>query len=153
MLNVHIAITSTSVDKTQQLGKAIGEHCRGGEVIELVSDLGGGKTTFVHGLAKGIGSADHVASPTFTISRLYKGKTVELHHFDFYRLQDPGLMEYELHDLLEDDDAVAVVEWGDVVKHVLPKKRLTIRFIHSSETTRRLEFEYPETLAYLVEGL
>jgi tRNA threonylcarbamoyladenosine biosynthesis protein TsaE len=150
---VQTTTTSTSVSQTQHVGESIGKQCRGGEVIELASDLGGGKTTFVHGLAKGIGSTDHVASPTFTISRLYKGQKLELHHFDFYRLQDPGLMEYELHDVLGDHSAVVVIEWSNVIKHVLPKERLTIRLIPTGETTRQFEMEYPESLNYLVEDL
>ncbi len=57
--------------QTEAVGEKIGANLRGGETIELVSDVGGGKTTFVHGLARGFGSTDIVASPTFTISRQY----------------------------------------------------------------------------------
>lgn len=146
-------VTSTSAQDTSRLGERLGKHCKGGEVIELISDLGGGKTTLVQGLAKGMGSTDHVASPTFTISRVYKGEGLELHHFDFYRLQDAGLMEYELHDVLEDPTTIVVVEWGDVVTHVLPKERVTIRLSHTQEEKRELEIIYPKSLAYLVEDL
>jgi tRNA threonylcarbamoyladenosine biosynthesis protein TsaE len=144
-------ITSTSDQETRRLGERLGRHCKGGEVIELISDLGGGKTTLVQGLAKGMGSPDHVASPTFTISRVYKGRGLEMHHFDFYRLQDAGLMEYELHDVLNDPTTVVVVEWGDVVAHVLPKERVTIRLSHMGEEKRGLEITCPKSLTYLME--
>ena len=153
MLDMNVHVTSTSVRKTKQLGEHLGKRCKGGEVIELISDLGGGKTTLVQGFAKGIGSTDHVASPTFTISRLYKGNGLEIHHFDFYRLQDAGLMEFELQDILGDPNSVVIIEWGDVVAHILPKERLTIRLTRVGEEDRDLEITCPKSLTYLVENL
>ncbi len=148
-----IRFSSTSIAETQRIAEAVGWQLKGGEVIELVSDLGGGKTAFVHGLAKGLGSEDRVASPTFTISRLYRGKGLELHHFDFYRLQDAGLMEHELHDVVGDPEAVVVVEWGGVVAHVLPAARLTIHLTRTGDESREVVFGCPDSLAYLLEGL
>jgi tRNA threonylcarbamoyladenosine biosynthesis protein TsaE len=150
---MRIEVDTKSPEDTKQLASRIGRRLKGGETIELVSDLGGGKTTFVHGLAKGIGSPDHVASPTFTISKVYKARTLELHHFDFYRLQDAGLMEHELHDVVDEPDIIVVVEWGDVARHVLPQERLTIRLTRTGDESRRLELEYPESLIYLTEDL
>ncbi|MBX4191001.1 tRNA (adenosine(37)-N6)-threonylcarbamoyltransferase complex ATPase subunit type 1 TsaE, partial [Candidatus Saccharibacteria bacterium] len=80
---------STSSAETESIGSLIGASLKGGEVIELRSDLGGGKTTFVRGLAAGAGSKANVTSPTFTLSRLYPAKNFSIHHFDFYRLNDP----------------------------------------------------------------
>jgi tRNA threonylcarbamoyladenosine biosynthesis protein TsaE len=139
--------------ETESLAEKIGRKLKGGEVIELISDLGGGKTTFVRGLARGIGSKDHVASPTFTISRLYKSKKLELHHFDFYRLDDAGIMEYEIHDEIGNPQSAVVIEWGDVVRHVLPDIRLTIHITSTGDETREFKITYPVALAYLVEGL
>jgi tRNA threonylcarbamoyladenosine biosynthesis protein TsaE len=107
----------------------------------------------VRGLAKGISSVDRVASPTFTISKVYHSDNLEIHHFDFYRLQDAGLLEHELADFINDPKIVLVIEWGDVVQHVLPSQRLTIRIIPSGDEQRKLEFTYPESLKYMVEGL
>jgi len=146
-------INTDKPEQTEQLAEKIGHALRGGEVVELVSDLGGGKTTFTRGLARGIGSADRVASPTFVISKIYKGKSLELHHFDFYRLADAGLMEYELHDVLGDSGIVVVVEWGDVLAHVLPDDRLTIHLKRTGDDSRELVLSCPETLHYLVENL
>lgn len=122
-------------------------------MIELISDLGGGKTTWVRGLAAGFGSQDHVASPTFTVSKVYKSGSKELHHFDFYRLADAGIMAHELHDLLGDPDIVTVVEWGEAVQHVLPKDRVTVTITRSGDDDRKLIFEYPENRGYLLEGV
>src|SRR5579885_1224191 len=90
---------STSRQETEELGHKVGQALKGGETIELLSDLGGGKTTFVRGLVHGLHSNDHVASPTFTISREYSGRRLKLFHYDFYRLQ--GTAGYMTHDVTE----------------------------------------------------
>ena len=149
---VNQTITTHSAEETEILAHEIGVRLRGGEVIELVSDLGGGKTTFTRGLAKGAGSKSLVSSPTFTISNVYSAKNLEIHHFDFYRLIEAGLMEHELEDVLDDPKNVVVIEWSDVVKHVLPDNRLSITFITTSESDRQIKLCYPKSLAYLLEA-
>lgn len=143
-------ITTDNPESTIRFAQTIGQGLKGGEVIELVSDLGGGKTTFVRGLASGAGCSDHVSSPTFTISNIYEGQKNTIHHFDFYRLHEVGLIEHELHDVMNDQHAVLVVEWSDVVQHVLPKNRLTIHISATAEETRQFELTYPHELEYLV---
>lgn len=145
--------TSTSSEATEQLAEKLGKALRGGEVIELVSDLGGGKTTFVRGLARGMGSTDRVASPTFTISRVYETEDKEMHHFDFYRLGEAGLIGGELADVLHDPSIVVVVEWAGIVQDVLPKKRLTITIEKTPTDDRTLTFRAPESLDYLIGAL
>lgn len=131
----------------------LGKQLRGGEVIELVSDLGGGKTVFVKGLARGIGSVDKVASPTFTLSREYHSKDLTLYHYDFYRLQEAGVMQHELQEALEDPGGVIAIEWADVVSGVLPHEKITIAIKTTGETTRELLLSYPDKLAYLIKEL
>lgn len=132
-----------------RLGKAL----RGGEVIELVSDLGGGKTTFVRGLARGAGSKDKVGSPTFTISKVYNAPHFDIHHFDFYRLPDPGLVANELAEVLGDEHIVTVIEWADVVSHVLPNNRIHIEIKQTPDGARELKFHASQTLTYLLEAV
>lgn len=138
------------MESTEAIAAIIGKQLKGGEVVELVSDLGGGKTAFVRGLARGMGSSDHVASPTFTISREYHTDKLTLYHFDFYRLHEPGIMTAELAEIIDDPKAVVAVEWSDIVQHVLPEKRVTVRIVSTGDTARRLEFNYPPELAYLI---
>src|ERR1700694_4100448 len=104
-----IIINTNSVIETQTLAEAIGQVLRGGEVIELIRDLGGGKTTFTKGLARGLSITDTVQSPTFTICRTYVARdNLELHHFDFYRLQEPGIMSAELNESLQQTGVIVV---------------------------------------------
>jgi tRNA threonylcarbamoyladenosine biosynthesis protein TsaE len=127
----------------------IGRKLHGGEVIELVSDLGGGKTAFVRGLAEGMGSTDTVRSPSFTLGNQYAANKLTLHHFDFYRLDKPGIMERELAEILEDTNAVVVIEWGGITEAVLPRDRLTVQIKPTGETSRQFSFSCPNSLSYL----
>ena len=146
-------IDSTSSEQTEQLAEKLGAKLHGGEVIELVSDLGGGKTTFTRGLVRGTGSTDQVASPTFMLSREYAAPEFTIAHFDFYRLGEAGIVADELAEVIGDPKYVSVVEWGEIVHDVLPENRLTIHIAQTGEDTRQLLFEYPLALAYLVENL
>jgi tRNA threonylcarbamoyladenosine biosynthesis protein TsaE len=144
-------MTVHSVAETEKIAAEFGHMFRGGEVIELVSDVGGGKTTFVRGLASGMGSSDRVASPTFTISREYKAGDLTMYHFDFYRLQDPGIIANELAEVIGDPHAVIVIEWAEIVANVLPTIKLRIQIESIGETERRYTYTYPTELGYLFD--
>ena len=146
-------ISSTSSDNTEEIAEKIGARLKGGEVIELVSDLGGGKTVFAKGLAKGAGSNEIVSSPTFTLSKVYRTPSFVINHFDFYRLHDAGIMSEELKESIDNEEAVTVIEWADVAKNVLPKEHLTININNLGENKRDLIFNYTSNLSYLLEGL
>lgn len=138
------------------LGKQLGAKLPGGQVIELVADLGGGKTTFTQGLAQGLGSLDQVSSPTFTINKIYSASGGrQIHHFDFYRLSEPGIIADQLQESLADPKVITVVEWSDVVKDVLPPNRLTIKFeLTSGDPDERLiTINYPESLQPIIKSL
>jgi tRNA threonylcarbamoyladenosine biosynthesis protein TsaE len=122
-------------------------------VLVLTSDLGGGKTAFTRGLAAGMGSGDHVASPTFTISRQYSSDKLTMYHFDFYRLQEPGVIQAELEEFLDDPEAVVVTEWGAIVDEVLPADKVVVEIKWTGETNRDFTFTYPESMAYLFEEM
>lgn len=146
-------IESTSLDKTLEIAALVGQKLKGGEVIDLVSDLGGGKTVFVKGVAKGMGVKDVVGSPSFTLGSEYRAGDLVLHHYDFYRLGEPGLMTHTLNDVLGKPEAVIAVEWADLVDTVLPQDRLTIHIRAIDENSRHFRFTYPESLVYLVPAI
>ncbi len=144
---------STSSEQTELLGEKLGVALRGGEVIELVSDLGGGKTTLVRGLARGAKSTDKVASPSFTISKLYAAPKFEIQHFDFYRLAEPGIVADELAEVLNDPAVVVVIEWANSVHHILPEARLTVTIAQTAAGDRELTFLASPSLDYLVQAV
>jgi tRNA threonylcarbamoyladenosine biosynthesis protein TsaE len=97
----------------RELSARIGRACRGGDVLVLTGDLGAGKTTFTQGLARGMGIAEAVTSPTFVIARVHvnPGSGPDLVHVDAYRLG--SVVEMDDLDLDADlDRSVVVVEWG-----------------------------------------
>jgi tRNA threonylcarbamoyladenosine biosynthesis protein TsaE len=146
-------ISSKNLNDTLHLGEVVGRKLSGGEAIELIGDLGTGKTSFVRGLAKGLGSKDQVASPSFTISRIYQTPRLELHHYDLYRLQDPGVVEYELAESLSNPKAVTVIEWAGSAEGVLPKDRLSVNISISGEDSRELEFTAGAKHQHLIKDL
>ena len=143
-------IESTSLEKTLEIAALIGQKLKGGEVMDLVSDLGGGKTVFVKGVAKGMGIKGIVGSPSFTLSNEYKAGDLTLHHFDFYRLGEAGLMTNTLSDVLGHPEAVVAIEWANLVDTVLPQERLTIHIRSIGDDSRHIRITYPEHLIYLI---
>ena len=126
--------------RMKQLGEAIGQLLSGGEVLELVGDIGAGKTTLTKGIARALGINEPVQSPTFTISRVYDSpKGLRLVHYDFYRLGEAGIMGDEIREAM-DDDSVVVVEWAGAVDDDLPKDRLVVKITTISEEERLVEF-------------
>jgi tRNA threonylcarbamoyladenosine biosynthesis protein TsaE len=144
---------STSSEATEHIAEKVGRMLKGGEVIELISDLGGGKTTFVRGLVRGAGSSDRVASPTFTISKVYDAPTFHIYHFDFYRLHEAGIVADEIAEVIHDPAIVTVVEWADAVRHVLPEDRLTVHVKQAPDGSRDLTFAASPSLVYITKAL
>lgn len=109
-------------------GKALAKTVKIPAVIELVGDVGAGKTTITKGLAQGLGIDEEITSPTFTLSKRYAfhhaGKDCFLVHYDFYRLNDPGIMSEDLLENIHDPNTLTVIEWGDSVSDLLPEDHL-----------------------------
>ncbi len=148
-------LVTKNLAETIEIGREIGSKLKGGEVIELISDLGGGKTTLTKGIAEGAGSEDMVASPSFTISYLYSAPKFNIHHFDFYRLEDSGVVGLSLAEAISEKNDVIVIEWGDIVADILPESRITIKLSSDAEdeNKRIIEVNLPDQLNYLLEDL
>lgn len=130
----------TSDEDMKNFGAACGALLRGGEVLELIGDVGAGKTTFTKGLAHGLEIEEAIQSPTFTINRTYAAPGgLTLSHYDFYRLNEAGIMRDELQEVLDDPKTVTVIEWSEIVAGVLPDDRVVLRFSSPGETTRTIE--------------
>ncbi|HXW35660.1 MAG TPA: tRNA (adenosine(37)-N6)-threonylcarbamoyltransferase complex ATPase subunit type 1 TsaE [Acidimicrobiales bacterium] len=125
-----LTLRTTSPDQTRAVGEAIANLSRPGDVIVLVGDVGTGKTTLAQGFARGLGVETIVTSPTFTLVHPYDvtgaGETRTLLHADLYRLDRlRDVVDLGLDELVE-DDAVALVEWGDAAPDVLGPDRLHV---------------------------
>ena len=122
------------------------------KVIELIGDVGVGKTTFTRGLAEGLGAKEPVTSPSFTISKSYALKNGgRLIHYDFYRLPDPGIMLEDLTENLTNPKNVIVIEWGESIQNILPNDRYIIKIEYNETGDRNLFFEESKTWASALE--
>ena len=107
--------------------------------IELVGDVGAGKTTFTKGLARGLEITEEITSPTFTISKVYENsRGQKLVHYDFYRLENPGIMVEDLFENLQDSQTVTVIEWADTVSEILPANHLRLEILINDDGSRTL---------------
>jgi tRNA threonylcarbamoyladenosine biosynthesis protein TsaE len=123
-----ISLTSRSVEETRAAAASLAPLLRAGDVILLDGDLGAGKTTFTQGLAQALGVTDPVTSPTFTLVHTFRTSAgFDLVHVDVYRLEtESEIVDLALPELV-DDNAVAVVEWGQRAASSLPPPSLEIQ--------------------------
>lgn len=139
-------LKTASPQQTMDLAQYLGEIAPPGTVLVLEGPLGAGKTSFVQGLARGLGITGVVNSPTFTIVKEYAGR-LPLYHFDLYRLElaeelwELGLDEYFA------SGGVCALEWGDRAGALLPPEHLRIRIEYLGDTQRSLSF-YPLGLCH-----
>ena len=132
-------IVSNSPDDTLRLGEKWGREAKPGWVIGLTGDLGAGKTQLVKGIARGLGIASRIQSPTFTLIHEYRDGRLPLYHIDLYRLDTPqqvfaaGLEEY-----FRQSDGVTIVEWAE--RYPLKEYRRA-RIETSGESQRRITYE------------
>jgi len=142
-------IFSGKPEETEEFGYQIGMQLKGQEAIELIGDVGTGKTTFVRGLARGVGSSDRVSSPTFTVSKVYSSDNITLYHYDFYRLDDLEIIKQELAEVLQNKINSVVMEWASAIQPILPKEHITISIENGPDDTRYFSYFLPEKFKYI----
>jgi tRNA threonylcarbamoyladenosine biosynthesis protein TsaE len=127
-----LLVTSKSAEETRILGAALAPVLLPGDVISLNGDLGAGKTVFVQGVAAALGVEQRVTSPSFTLVHEYEGR-YPIVHLDIYRLSSfQEVLDLGFEELL-DPNAVLIVEWGEAVAPLLPRKYLEIGLRSSDE--------------------
>jgi tRNA threonylcarbamoyladenosine biosynthesis protein TsaE len=118
-------LRAATADDTRAVGEALAHVLMPRDAVLLTGELGAGKTTFVQGVAKGLGVEDRVVSPTFTLIKEYSGR-LDVAHVDVYRLDRvQDVVDLGLDELGQGED-VLLVEWGDVIEELLPDERLQV---------------------------
>ena len=137
---------TNSPEETERVGAALGKILYPGAVLAYRCDLGAGKTAFTRGLARGLGYAEPVTSPTYTIVNEYLGGRLPLFHFDMYRLaSSDDLWDIGWEDYL-DRNGVCAVEWSENVQEAL-EDAMTVRIDKLGDDTRRITLEGGDFLA------
>ncbi len=132
---------SHSADETRVLGSKLAALLVPGDLLCLYGELGAGKTTFIQGLASGLGVSDPVTSPSFTLIHEHRGKVL-FYHIDLYRLEPQELAEAGIEEALR-LDAVVAVEWAERLPRGLRSGALDIQiaFAEDGAESRRLSFQ------------
>ena len=139
---------TNSPEETERVGAALGKILNPGTVLAYRGDLGAGKTAFTRGLARGLGYAEPVTSPTYTIVNEYLGGRLPLFHFDMYRLaSSDDLWDIGWEDYL-DRGGVCAVEWSENVDDAM-ENAILVTIHKTGENSRRIEIEGGEDLADL----
>ncbi len=157
---------TNSALETQKTGAEFAKQLRGGDVVLLYGELGAGKTTFTQGVAYGLGIERRIISPTFIIVRKYEVPSVilgnvvtpesgsridsgqarmtvkTLYHIDLYRTQtDDDLKGLGLQEILEEKDAIVVIEWPEKLGSLFPKKAWEVKFVDDQHDERDVTIE------------
>ena len=133
--------------ETQEFGRTFATSLKGGEILALRGELGSGKTTFVQGLAIGLGIKDRVISPSFILMRKYTPKNIKhsvkinLYHIDLYRLDEISSDEINnlgINDLWRDKENIVIIEWAEKISKIKPKSAIWIVVEVVNDTKRKI---------------
>ncbi|OGH06419.1 MAG: tRNA (adenosine(37)-N6)-threonylcarbamoyltransferase complex ATPase subunit type 1 TsaE [Candidatus Levybacteria bacterium RBG_16_35_11] len=134
----NVVYTNSSAE-TIKLGEEFSKKIKNGGIILLYGELGAGKTTFVQGLARGLGIKRRIISPTFIIIRTYKDE--KFYHIDLYRVEKETDMEtLGIKEILKDSKNVIAIEWPEKIEKLIPKNRAIINFQYLDENKRRITY-------------
>lgn len=138
-------INTQSLRETQEFARDFAKNLKGGDILCLYGNLGSGKTSFVQGLAKGLGITKRIISPTFIIARRYEMGDLNFYHIDLYRTETvQDLYSIGIDEILEDDNNIVAIEWAEKLFDLMPKKRIDLKFKYVDENTRKITIENHE---------
>ena len=144
---------SHSEEQTQRLGARLAAVLPAHAIVALSGPLGAGKTHFARGLGLGWGATQPLRSPTFTLVQEHHRAADDhtLYHIDLYRVERAGdLHTLGLDEILEDETAIAIIEWAERADGLIPDDAIAIKFAITNENKRRLTFSTQDTATWQV---
>jgi tRNA threonylcarbamoyladenosine biosynthesis protein TsaE len=141
-------------NQTKKLGEIVAKKVlkikrkRRAQVLGLEGDLGGGKTTFLKGFAKGLGIKEKILSPTFIIMRKFKiranscsnsCKFVNFYHIDCYRIEkSKEILDLGFKEIIQNPKNIVAIEWADRVRQILPEDTIVLKFHFANKNKRKI---------------
>lgn len=147
------AFISKSPEETINYAIKIASGLKGGEILALHGNLGGGKTTFTKGLAEGLKVSDTITSPTFVLLKCYQARLparqgkienniIELVHVDAYRSESiDDIKSVGIEDYLDREDVILVIEWAEKIQEILPENVINIYFKDLGGSEREIDID------------
>jgi len=153
-----LTLTSNSPDQTQKIAEKLAQLLKGGAVLCFYGNLGSGKTTFIQGLAKGLGIKENITSPTFVLLKQYRIKKTKkqknkktcrsalhapknFYHLDCYRLSSVNeALDLGIEEIWDDPSNIIAIEWAEKINDILPKERIDICLEHARDNKRKITF-------------
>lgn len=131
-------LISNSEENTKLIGREFAATLKKGDVVVLTGDLGSGKTKFTEGVLTYFGLENEISSPTFTIVNEYVNKDINIYHFDVYRLEDEDEF-YAIGGEEYFEKGICLIEWGEMIKAVLPRNYIHITFSRNIDDENKRE--------------
>ena len=139
-----LRIVTKSAQETKKVGEFLAREIIKGKkalIIGCQGELGSGKTTFIQGMAKGLGIRERITSPTFVIMKKFKLGPVShlkcFYHIDCYRVQSKDLLDLGFKEIISQQNIV-VIEWAEKIKKILPKDTFWIKFEYLDKDKRKI---------------
>ncbi len=130
-----------NLNQLDELAKKIANNLNDNFCLELIGDIGTGKTTLTKLILKNLDFEGKVTSPSFAINNRYNLENSTVSHFDFYRLNKTGLDNQQLVEDLEDENTGVIIEWASTIKNTLPKDRLIIEIYYQPDESRLIKIK------------
>lgn len=144
-------ILTKNATQTKKLGEILAKEVlktkfKRAVLLALFGDLGGGKTTFLKGFAKGLGIREKILSPTFVLVKRFEIKDSNFknfYHIDCYRIKKPTeILKLGFKEIVSDPKNIVAVEWAERVKKIFPKNYLKIEFNFLNKNSRKIRFNF-----------
>ena len=134
-------LKSKSAEETRSIGARLARQLQSGDVVLLDGGLGAGKSELARGIIRELGFPGPVTSPTFTLMNLYETSKGPLHHFDWYRIEDPEELVLAGLDEFIGGDSITQIEWSERARDLVPETHLLLTIRVAGEHERELDFQ------------
>lgn len=151
---MELEIQSHSALQTKKIGRILAEELsrentqKRAQILALQGDLGGGKTTFLQGFARGLGIKEKILSPTFVILKKFKIRSLRFkyfYHIDCYRIEkSKEILDLDFKKIASDNKNIVAIEWAERVKGILPQNTILINFEFIDKNKRKIILRWPK---------